>query len=205
MLSMPSILKLGSAEVFPLDGFRTPQTTSNLLLNTVHRSSITPTTPSIPIGLSTLSLHQLRRATMSTPRFWRQPLRYMHWASIERPAIFWSCVVGSIGPVMVVTVPPIRRYFGDGPRPPIPMTYPSKCLFIVWKVQETSPCIRADSLPRTLHSTFRPKEDSGRLRRLGDERGVSETKHYPGVKTEFKAYIQGDVRRPSLGGISAAG
>lgn len=27
---------------------------------------------------------------------------------------------------MMVIVPPIRRYFGDGPREPIPLTYPSK-------------------------------------------------------------------------------
>ena len=188
---MPSISKLGSTEVLPLEAFPSPRTTLNLLLP-VHWSSIAPTIPSTSIGLPTLSLQQLRRAAMSTPRFWRQPLRYMHWASVERPAIFWSCVVGCIGPIMVVTVPPIRRYFGDGERPPIPMTYPSKCLFNVWKVQETSPCVRADSLPPALHSTSRPKKDSGRLRRLGSERGISETKHYTGVKTEFKVYFEGD-------------
>ncbi|MCJ1356831.1 MAG: hypothetical protein MMC33_006827 [Icmadophila ericetorum] len=67
---------------------------------------------------------------MSIPRFFRQPLRYLHWASIEKPAIFYSIVVGSIGPVMVFTVPPIRRYFGDGPKERIPLTYPN-CLAII--------------------------------------------------------------------------
>ncbi|PSS28047.1 hypothetical protein M430DRAFT_91976 [Amorphotheca resinae ATCC 22711] len=61
---------------------------------------------------------------MSTPRFFSQPLRYLHWASLEKPAIFWSIVVGSIGPVMVVTVPGIRARLGDPKRPEIPLTYP---------------------------------------------------------------------------------
>ncbi|EON65642.1 hypothetical protein W97_04881 [Coniosporium apollinis CBS 100218] len=61
---------------------------------------------------------------MSTPRFWRQPLSYLRWASHEKPAIFYSFVVGGMGPVMMVTVPSIRRRLGDGPRPPIPLTYP---------------------------------------------------------------------------------
>ena len=30
----------------------------------------------------------------------------------------------------MVVVPPVRRYFGDGPREKIPMTYPSKPLSI---------------------------------------------------------------------------
>ena len=35
-------------------------------------------------------------------------------------------IIGSMGPVVVLTVPPLRRRFGDGPREPIPLTYPSK-------------------------------------------------------------------------------
>ncbi|TAQ86212.1 hypothetical protein B7494_g5460 [Chlorociboria aeruginascens] len=61
---------------------------------------------------------------MSTPRFFSQPLKYLHWASIEKPAIFFSIVVGCIGPVMIVTVPPLRHRFGDPNRPEIPLTYP---------------------------------------------------------------------------------
>lgn len=49
----------------------------------------------------------------------------MRWAAIEKPAIFFSIVVGSIGPVLVLTVPKIRHRLGDGPRPQIPLTYPS--------------------------------------------------------------------------------
>jgi hypothetical protein len=63
---------------------------------------------------------------MSTPRFFSTPFRYLRWASRERPAIFWSIFIGSLGPPMIVIVPPIRHYFGDLPREPVPMTYPSK-------------------------------------------------------------------------------
>ncbi len=65
--------------------------------------------------------------TMSTalPRFFSQPLRYLQWAAIEKPAIFYSIVIGSMGPVTVLVVPPIRRILGDGKRPEIPLTYPS--------------------------------------------------------------------------------
>ncbi|KAI9811971.1 MAG: hypothetical protein M1832_000635 [Thelocarpon impressellum] len=60
----------------------------------------------------------------TSPRFFSQPLRYLHWASLEKPAIFYSILIGSLGPVFVVAVPPLRRRFGDGPREPIPLTYP---------------------------------------------------------------------------------
>jgi hypothetical protein len=63
---------------------------------------------------------------MSAPVFWSTPLRYLRWASYEKPAIFYSIVVGSFGPVALVTLPPIRRYFGDVDPEPIPLTYPGK-------------------------------------------------------------------------------
>lgn len=37
-------------------------------------------------------------------------------------------VIGGLGPVIAVIVPPIRMRFGDGPREKIPLTYPSKSL-----------------------------------------------------------------------------
>jgi len=65
-------------------------------------------------------------ATMSlNPRFFSQPVRYLRWAAIEKPAIFWSLILGSMGPAMFVVVPPIRRALGDDPIPKIPLTYPS--------------------------------------------------------------------------------
>ncbi|KAL4920870.1 hypothetical protein BDW62DRAFT_175456 [Aspergillus aurantiobrunneus] len=61
---------------------------------------------------------------MTTPQFWSTPLRYLRWASYEKPAIFYSLVIGATGPVMLVALPPIRRFFGDVDPEPIPLTYP---------------------------------------------------------------------------------
>lgn len=63
---------------------------------------------------------------MSRPQYFQQPLRYMRWASHEKPAIFYSVVIGAGGPLSFVVAPPIRRMFNDGPRERIPLTYPSK-------------------------------------------------------------------------------
>ncbi|KAL8387168.1 hypothetical protein RB595_010109 [Gaeumannomyces hyphopodioides] len=60
----------------------------------------------------------------ATPRFWAGPARYIRWAARERPAYFWSVVVGGAGPVTLAVVPPIRRLLGDEDAPVIPMTYP---------------------------------------------------------------------------------
>jgi hypothetical protein len=71
---------------------------------------------------------------MSTaPRFFQQPLKYLHWAAIEKPAIFYSLVIGGMGPVIAVAAPPIRNALGDRQRPQIPMTYPSElpCFYIL--------------------------------------------------------------------------
>ncbi|OAL51845.1 hypothetical protein IQ07DRAFT_506212 [Pyrenochaeta sp. DS3sAY3a] len=59
-----------------------------------------------------------------SPLFFKQPLRYLKWASINKPAYFYSIVIGCAGPIMVFTVPPIRRYLGEEPIAKIPMTYP---------------------------------------------------------------------------------
>jgi hypothetical protein len=59
------------------------------------------------------------------PRFFSQPFRYLRWAAIEKPAIFYSIVIGSLGPVAIFAVPPIRTRLGDPKRPEIPLTYPS--------------------------------------------------------------------------------
>lgn len=59
------------------------------------------------------------------PHFWATPLRYFRWASRERPALFWSCIIGGAGPVMLAVVPPIRYRLGDPDAKRIPTTYPS--------------------------------------------------------------------------------
>ncbi|KAI9822182.1 MAG: hypothetical protein M1826_000536 [Phylliscum demangeonii] len=58
------------------------------------------------------------------PFFWRTPYRYLRWAAHEKPAIYYSIVIGCIGPIMMVVVPPVRHYFGDYQREKIPLTYP---------------------------------------------------------------------------------
>lgn len=61
-------------------------------------------------------------------RFWGQPIRYLRWASYEKPAIFWSIILGSFGPVALFGLPPLRRYIGDEDPSLIPHTYPGKCI-----------------------------------------------------------------------------
>ncbi|KAF2485042.1 hypothetical protein BDY17DRAFT_321920 [Neohortaea acidophila] len=77
---------------------------------------------------------------MAPVGFWSTPFQYMHWAARAKPAIFWSLVIGGIGPVMVAVVPPIRHRLGDGPRQQIPLTYPSTCtlLSVVMRVIRVS-------------------------------------------------------------------
>ncbi|KAF8896383.1 hypothetical protein BD779DRAFT_582404 [Infundibulicybe gibba] len=45
-------------------------------------------------------------------------------SSHENPVIFYSIVIGAVGPVMVVAVPPIRSYFGYRPSEIVPTSYP---------------------------------------------------------------------------------
>ncbi|OAA36075.1 hypothetical protein NOR_07681 [Metarhizium rileyi] len=61
---------------------------------------------------------------MSAPIFWSTPLKYCRWAARERPALFWSVIIGAAGPIAMPIVPPIRKYFGDVDPAPIPVTYP---------------------------------------------------------------------------------
>ena len=90
-------------------------------------------------------------ATMSTPQFFQTPFRFLRWASHEKPAIFYSFILGSMGPVCVFTVPPIRHRLGDPDRPPIPMTYPSKKL--------PNP-VKAHPMLIRKHSTARSQENT---------------------------------------------
>ncbi|EME45604.1 hypothetical protein DOTSEDRAFT_71337 [Dothistroma septosporum NZE10] len=61
---------------------------------------------------------------MAPVTFWQAPRQYLQWAVRAKPAIFWSIVLGSFGPVAMVVVPPLRARFGDGPRQQIPLSYP---------------------------------------------------------------------------------
>ncbi|KAH8806521.1 hypothetical protein DL96DRAFT_623377 [Flagelloscypha sp. PMI_526] len=56
--------------------------------------------------------------------FQRAVHRMRYW-SHEQPVMFYSVVLGGLGPLMVVTIPPIRRkYFGYVAPEPIPTSYP---------------------------------------------------------------------------------
>ncbi|EXJ62783.1 NADH dehydrogenase [Cladophialophora yegresii CBS 114405] len=57
-------------------------------------------------------------------RFWGAPIRYLRWAAHEKPAIFWSCILGGLGPASFAIIPPLRRWVGDEDPPRIPLTYP---------------------------------------------------------------------------------
>ncbi|KAI0837981.1 NADH-ubiquinone oxidoreductase 9.5 kDa subunit [Hypoxylon sp. FL0890] len=63
--------------------------------------------------------------TNATPLFWAGPIRYWRWAARERPAYFYSVIIGAAGPVILFTVPPMLKRFGYERANPIPMTYPS--------------------------------------------------------------------------------
>ena len=58
--------------------------------------------------------------------FWSSPFRYLKWASYEKPAIFYSVIVGAMGPVFLLTIPPLRRLAGDEKPARIPLSYPGK-------------------------------------------------------------------------------
>lgn len=121
--------------------FNRPLTTTTLIpsVKVAHQSTTPRTTPRrivcCQLGKSVLPRvcgYQLTIAlqpkppTMSAkPQFFSQPLRYLRWAHVAKPAIFYSLAIGSLGPVLVLAVPPLRYRFGDPQRPQIPMTYPS--------------------------------------------------------------------------------
>ncbi|TEB33355.1 hypothetical protein FA13DRAFT_1754051 [Coprinellus micaceus] len=54
----------------------------------------------------------------------RGTYRYLQRQAHENPVIFYSCVIGGIGPFIAFGVPPVRERFGYVPPPPLPMGYP---------------------------------------------------------------------------------
>ncbi|KAF9066624.1 hypothetical protein BDP27DRAFT_1227132 [Rhodocollybia butyracea] len=57
-------------------------------------------------------------------RPFQRSYNFMYRTAHEKPAIFYSVILGTIGPVMVVVIPPIREHFGYVPPPEIPSSYP---------------------------------------------------------------------------------
>ncbi|KAI0019946.1 hypothetical protein F4780DRAFT_780059 [Xylariomycetidae sp. FL0641] len=60
----------------------------------------------------------------AAPFFWRQPLKYLRWATRERPYFVYATGIGFLGPVLLATVPPTLRTLGYQKTPKIPTTYP---------------------------------------------------------------------------------
>lgn len=81
--------------------------------------------PHHQIHITTSSTHQTA-AMPAPPLFWSQPIRYMRYAAHTSPAIFYSIVIGGLGPVLLVTVPPIRKALGYEDDPMVPRSYPSE-------------------------------------------------------------------------------
>ncbi len=71
------------------------------------------------------------------PRFWATPFRFCRWAARERPAYFYSVIIGAAGPLMLAIVPPIRKAIGDEDAPTIPWTYPSMLPSFVLPLEST--------------------------------------------------------------------
>ncbi|KAI0086805.1 hypothetical protein BDY19DRAFT_1092797 [Irpex rosettiformis] len=54
----------------------------------------------------------------------RQTYRYLQRQAHEQPVIYYSLILGLIGPVLLVTVPPIRQSLGWKPAERPPTSYP---------------------------------------------------------------------------------
>ncbi|KAL9714105.1 n19m, NADH-ubiquinone oxidoreductase 9.5 kDa subunit [Leucoagaricus gongylophorus] len=70
----------------------------------------------------------------------RQTYRYLQRQAHESPVIFYSVILGTIGPVMAITIPPIREHFGYRPAEMIPTSYPRVFYEICpWTFAQTFP------------------------------------------------------------------
>lgn len=66
----------------------------------------------------------------AAPLFWSAPFKYCAWAAREKPALFWSVIIGAAGPLAMPIGPPLRRWLGDVDPAPIPVTYPGTFLLL---------------------------------------------------------------------------
>lgn len=96
--------------------------------------------------------------------FWSSPVRYLKWASHEKPAIFFSVIVGCMGPASFFIIPPIRRIMGDQDPPPIPMTYPSESLHIGLAYASMRRDSSSIGTNTCVHSSRGSEEDTTRIR-----------------------------------------
>merc|ERR1712032_713828 len=50
--------------------------------------------------------------------------RFLQRSAHESPVVFFSLLIGAVGPIAVVTIPPIRKHYGWKPAERIPTSYP---------------------------------------------------------------------------------
>lgn len=62
---------------------------------------------------------------MSSP-FWTSPMKYLKWAAHERPNVFYSLLIGAMGPITLIVVPPVRKAMGIQRVEAAPLSYPCK-------------------------------------------------------------------------------
>jgi hypothetical protein len=102
-------------------------------------------------------------ATMSgiPATFWSSPIRYLRWAQHEKPAIFWSIVLGAMGPPILFAGRPFREWIGDEIPKAIPTSYPGEYTefrVCVWWQEAGRRSSRAyeEGMVMTKRSTTRP-------------------------------------------------
>ncbi|KAJ3913876.1 hypothetical protein F5877DRAFT_51527 [Lentinula edodes] len=57
-------------------------------------------------------------------RPFQRSYNYLYRTAHEKPVMFYSVVLGVIGPVMTIAIPPLRESFGYVPPPAVPSSYP---------------------------------------------------------------------------------
>jgi hypothetical protein len=72
-------------------------------------------------------------ATAFRPHFWKQPLRFLRFASHEYPTYFWSLAIGFASPLVFLAVVPARRVGllaqEEGERGKVLRSYPREFFF----------------------------------------------------------------------------
>ncbi|PWN18288.1 hypothetical protein BCV69DRAFT_301424 [Microstroma glucosiphilum] len=54
----------------------------------------------------------------------RNTYKYLQRSAHEQPVVFFSLLIGCTGPLLVVTIPPIRRSMGWKPAEKVPTSFP---------------------------------------------------------------------------------
>ncbi|CEP23259.1 hypothetical protein BN1211_3796 [Cyberlindnera jadinii] len=58
------------------------------------------------------------------PVYFREPIRWCRYHAHNRPHIFFSVAIGVAGPILALTLTPLRRKFLFEDHEPVPFSYP---------------------------------------------------------------------------------